>query len=56
MEYYTWENDVRGDQVKEVLIKKAKEGVTVRVIYDDFGSRGIRKNIVRELADGGVRV
>lgn len=56
MEYYTWENDVRGNQVKEVLLRKAKEGVTVRVIYDDFGSRGIRKNIVRELADGGVRV
>lgn len=56
MEYYTWENDVRGNQVKEVLLQKAKEGVTVRVIYDDFGSRGIRKNIVRELADGGVRV
>ena len=56
IEYYTWENDVRGNQIKEVLLQKAKEGVTVRVIYDDFGSRGIRKNIVRELADGGVRI
>ncbi|MEJ2584120.1 MAG: cardiolipin synthase [Robiginitalea sp.] len=56
MEYYAWENDVRGNQIKEVLLKKAKEGVTVRVMYDDFASRGIRKNIVRELAEGGVHI
>ncbi|MDX1333373.1 MAG: cardiolipin synthase [Robiginitalea sp.] len=56
IEYYTWENDKSGNDLKEVLLKKAKEGVTVRVIYDAFGSRGIRKNIVRELAAGGVQI
>jgi cardiolipin synthase len=56
IEYYTWENDKSGNDIKEVLLKKAKEGVTVRVIYDAFGSRGIRKNIVRELAEGGVQI
>jgi len=56
IEYYTWENDLSGNRIKEVLLQKAREGVTVRVIYDDFGSRGIRKNIVRELAEGGVRI
>jgi cardiolipin synthase len=34
MEYYAWENDVRGNQIKEVLLKKAANGVTVRVLYD----------------------
>ncbi len=56
IEYYTWENDVRGNEIKEVLLQKAREGVTVRAIYDDFGSRGIRKNIVRELSEGGVQI
>lgn len=56
IEYYTWENDVRGNQIKEVLLQKAREGVIVRAIYDDFGSRGIRKNVVRELSEGGVQI
>ena len=53
MEYYDWENDVRGNQIKEVLLKKAAEGVTVRVLYDDYASRKIKGNIVRELKAGG---
>lgn len=56
MEYYAWENDVRGNQIKEVLLQKAKEGITVRAIYDDFASNAIRKNIVRELNQGGVQI
>jgi cardiolipin synthase A/B len=56
MEYYAWENDVRGNQVKDVLLKKAAEGVTVRVLYDDYASRKIKPNIVRELREGGVAI
>ena len=56
IEYYTWENDINGNLLKDVLIRKAREGIEVRVLYDDFGSRGIRKNIVRELAANGVEI
>ncbi|MFD1314048.1 cardiolipin synthase [Namhaeicola litoreus] len=56
IEYYAWENDVRGNQIKEVLLKKAKEGVKVRVLVDAFASRGIEKNIVKELNEGGAEV
>lgn len=56
MEYYDWENDVRGNQIKEVLLKKASEGVMVRVLYDDYASRKIKNNIVKELKVGGVAV
>lgn len=56
IEYYAWENDVRGNQIKNILIKKAKEGVTVRVIYDAYASKGIIKNVVSELKEGGVDV
>lgn len=56
MEYYAWENDVRGNQIKEVLVRKAKEGVAVRVLYDDFASRVIRNNIARELTEAGAEV
>ncbi len=56
MEYYAWENDVRGNQIKDVLLRKAKEGVKVRVIYDAYASRKIRGNIVKALKAGGVAV
>ena len=56
MEYYAWENDTRGNEIKEMLLKKAKEGVQVRVLYDDYASRSIRKNIVNELNKGGVNI
>jgi len=56
LEYYAWENDVRGNQIKQVLLQKAREGVKIRVIYDDFACHGIRNNIVQELAKGGIQI
>jgi cardiolipin synthase len=54
-EYYIYEDDTIGNAIKEVLIEKAKEGITVRFIYDDFGSSRIRKTIVKELREAGVQ-
>lgn len=56
MEYYDWENDTRGNQIKEVLIRKVKEGVKVRVIYDDYASRKMKHNIVKELKAAGAEI
>ncbi len=56
MEYYIWENDRRGNEVKELLLEKARQGVQVRVMYDAFGSRSIRHNIARALRAGGVQI
>lgn len=55
LEYYIYEDDEIGRTIEELLIKKANEGVTVRFIYDDFGSRTIRKKMVRRLREGGVK-
>jgi cardiolipin synthase len=54
IEYYIFEDDRIGNQIKDLLIKKAGEGVKVRFIYDDFGSRSIRHSFVNELIAGGV--
>ena len=54
MEYYIFEDDNIGNQVKNILILKVAEGVKVRFIYDDFGSRSIRKRFVDELNAAGV--
>ena len=55
IEYYIYEDEVIGNQIKDILIEKAKEGVEVRFIYDDFGSRTIRKKVVPELLAAGVQ-
>jgi cardiolipin synthase A/B len=54
IEYYIYEDDNIGRAIEKVLIEKAKEGVAVRFIYDDFGSRSIRKKLVQRLRAGGV--
>ncbi|MVN91158.1 cardiolipin synthase [Mucilaginibacter aquatilis] len=54
IEYYIFEDGNIGEQIKEVLIEKARQGVEVRFIYDDFGSRSIRSSLVDELKQAGV--
>ena len=54
IEYYIFEDDHIGNAIKDILIEKAKAGVSVRLIYDDFGSRSIRKNVIPELKEAGV--
>ena len=54
IQYYIYEDDAIGNQIKEILIDKARQGVQVRFIYDDFGSRSIRKKMVKELHDAGI--
>ncbi|MGZ3751556.1 MAG: cardiolipin synthase [Mucilaginibacter sp.] len=55
IQYYIFEDGDIADQIKDILVQKAREGVQVRFIYDDFGSRSIRKEFVAELIDGGVQ-
>lgn len=56
IEYYIYENDFTGNQIAEVLIKKAKKGIQVRFIYDDFGSHNLGKSFIQKLKDAGVKI
>ncbi len=55
LEYYIFEDDDIGREIERILIQKASEGVEVRFIYDDYGSRHIRKTLARRLREGNVR-
>lgn len=55
IEYYIFADDRIGNEIKDILIQKAKEGVTVRFIYDDFGSHSLNKRMIKELREGGVQ-
>lgn len=56
MEYYIYEQDEIGTTIIELLISKAKEGVQVRFIYDDFGSPAIKKKIETRMQEAGVEI
>lgn len=58
LQYYILKNDQLGKRLVEALTKKAEQGVMVRVLYDDLGSRGLRKSFFANLrkAEGEVEV
>lgn len=55
MEYYIFSYDDVGKKIVDVLIRKALEGVEVRIIIDDFGSTK-NKRMVRRLRRAKVNV
>ena len=56
LEYYIIEDDDLGNRIKNILIKKAREGVKVRLIYDDVGSWNLNDLFIKPLTDEGVEV
>ncbi len=54
IEYYIYDNDDIGTEIANLLIKKAKEGVKVRFIYDDFGSKNLSKKFIKKMLNAGV--
>lgn len=56
MEYFIIERGKMLDSIVEVLIKKAKEGVDVRLMYDDLGSIGtFEEKEAKYLRDNGIQ-
>lgn len=56
IEYFTIYDDDLGKQLRTILIKKAQEGVSVRVLYDLFGSKGSKQKFFKQLIDAGGEV
>lgn len=55
-QYYILRLDNLGQRILDVLIQKAKQGVQVRILYDDMGSRSLRKRHFKELVALGGQV
>jgi cardiolipin synthase len=56
IEYYILRDDNTGQILKDILIRKAKAGVRVRVIYDAVGCWALPKSFIRELQDNNVQI
>ncbi|WP_246938600.1 cardiolipin synthase [Bacillus pinisoli] len=56
LEYYIVRDDEIGNQIKDLLIEKAKQGVEVRFLYDSVGSWRLSKTYIQSLKDSGVQI
>lgn len=56
LQSYIIEDDEIGNKFKDLLISKAREGVEVRLIYDDIGCWGLKKNYTEELKSENIEV
>ena len=54
IEYYIFADDDLGHTIKDALIKKALDGVEVRIIYDGFGSRKTKRSFFEEMRKAGI--
>lgn len=56
LQYYIYKRDQIGNELLNLLTEKSREGVKVRLLYDDLGSRGISKRFFKELREAGGEV
>ncbi len=60
MEYFNFRNDTLSMHLFEVLEEKAKEGVQVRILFDDFGNisnnKPLREKHLEEIRKRGVEI
>ena len=56
LQYYIFEDDTIGHELAELLIKKSREGVKVRIIYDHVGSFHVKNRFYRRLQEAGIEV
>jgi len=56
VEFYIIDDDIIGNQFRELLIRKANEGVEIRLIYDDVGSWALPRKYINKLKAAGVKI
>ena len=56
IQYYILNDDETGRRLRDALIAKAREGVEVRILYDDVGSSGAKKSFFRSMRSEGIEV
>ncbi|WP_240421127.1 cardiolipin synthase [Paenibacillus periandrae] len=56
LEIYTFRGDAIGLTFLELLIRKARQGVRVRCIFDGVGSYQLKQRFLDQLREGGVEV
>ncbi len=56
LEYFIFEDDQVGTRIADALIRKAHQGVKVRVMYDDVGCWRVKTSFFRRMRQAGIEV
>ncbi|WP_042476981.1 cardiolipin synthase [Bacillus ndiopicus] len=56
IQYYIFKLDNIGKRIFDATVKKARQGVKVRILYDEMGSRSVRKKQFKELLNLGGEI
>ncbi|MBR1935179.1 MAG: cardiolipin synthase [Muribaculaceae bacterium] len=56
LQYYIFENDKLGREIRDILVAKVAEGVKVRVIYDHVGSFHLNMSFFSRMRKAGVEI
>lgn len=56
LQYYILSDDATGCRLRDALVDKAREGVEVRILYDDVGSRSVKKRFFEDMRRAGIDV
>ena len=56
LQFYIFKNDETGSALSDLLKKKSREGVSVYLLYDHFGSIGTPKRFWKDLSLAGVHI
>jgi len=56
LEYYIWQPDRIGTKLRDLLIDKARHGVTVRFLYDSLGSMRITHQFLQPMREAGIHI
>lgn len=54
LQYYIFQDDRIGNEIAEILKRKAREGVAVKVIYDHVGSFSAKNRFFKSMEEAGV--
>ena len=54
MEYFIWKSDELGEKIKNLLLKKAKEGVKIKLLFDGVGAFNLSRKYKKELKMAGI--
>lgn len=56
LQYYIVRSDHLGNRLVNVIKEKAREGIEVRLLYDDLGSRKLSRRLMRDMRHAGAEV
>ena len=56
VQYFIMENDQVGNQLYNLLMEKARQGVRVRVLYDYVGSYHFSSRLLKQMRQAGVEI